>query len=88
VTRFAVFVEVALRPGIADPQGATIERALPALGFTGISEVRTGKAFRFVLEAADEQAARGEAERLCQRLLANPVIEESAVNLQALEVAP
>ena len=88
MTRFAVLVEVALRPGIADPQGATIERALPALGFSGVSDVRAGKAFRFVLDAADEQAARGEAERLCQRLLANPVIEDATVSLRALEVAP
>jgi phosphoribosylformylglycinamidine synthase len=88
VTRFAVFVEVSLRPGIADPQGATIERALPALGFDGVSEVRAGKAFRFVLDAADEASARAEAEQMGQRLLANPVIEEAAVSVEALEVAP
>jgi phosphoribosylformylglycinamidine synthase len=85
VTRFAVLVEVSLRPGIADPQGATIERALPALGFEGVSEVRAGKAFRFVLEAADEPSARAQAERLGERLLANPVIEDSRVALEALE---
>jgi phosphoribosylformylglycinamidine synthase PurS subunit len=88
MTRFAVLVEVSLRPGIADPQGATIERALPALGFAGVSEVRAGKAFRFVLDADDEQHARAEAEGLCHRLLANPVIEDSTVSLQALEGAP
>ena len=53
-----------------------------------MSDVRAGKAFRFVLDAADEQAARAEAEQLCQRLLANPVIEDSTVSLRALEVAP
>ena len=68
-----------MRPGIADPQGATIERALPALGFEAVSGVRAGKAFRFVVDAADEESARGEVEELCQRLLANPVIEDSAV---------
>jgi phosphoribosylformylglycinamidine synthase len=81
-------VEVALRPGIADPQGATIERALPALGFVGVSEVRAGKAFRFVLDAPDERQARAEVDQLCERLLANPVIENSTVSLQALEAAP
>jgi phosphoribosylformylglycinamidine synthase len=85
VTRFAVFVEVSLRPGTADPQGATIERALPALGFEGVSGVRAGKSFRFVVDAVDEPSARGTAEQLCQRLLANPVIEDSAVSLQAVE---
>jgi len=82
VTRFAVLVEVSLRPGIADPQGATIERALPALGFQRISAVRAGKAFRFVLDAADEESARTEVDQLCRRLLTNPVIEDSAVTLE------
>jgi phosphoribosylformylglycinamidine synthase subunit PurS len=82
VTRFAVLVEVSLRPGIADPQGATIERALPALGFQRISAVRAGKAFRFVLDAADEESARTEVQQLCRRLLTNPVIEDSAVTLE------
>jgi phosphoribosylformylglycinamidine synthase len=82
VTRFAVLVEVSLRPGIADPQGATIERALPALGFDRVSGVRAGKAFRFTLDSTDEESARSEVDRLCQRLLANPVIEDSTVTLK------
>jgi phosphoribosylformylglycinamidine synthase PurS subunit len=79
--RFPVLVEVRLRPGIADPQGATIQRALPALGFDGVQEVRVGKAIRFTVEAADAAAARLQADELCQRLLANPVIEDTAVTL-------
>jgi phosphoribosylformylglycinamidine synthase len=78
-------VEVSLRPGIADPQGATIERALPALGFEGISGVRAGKSFRFTVEAPDEDAARREVDDLCRRLLSNPVIEDAAVTLVAME---
>lgn len=81
-------VEVSLRPGIADPQGATIERALPALGFNGISGVRAGKAFRFVVEASDEDAARREVDDLCRRLLSNPVIEDAEVTLVAAQVVP
>ena len=50
---FEALVEVQLRPGISDPQGATIERALPALGFAGVSGVRAGKAFRLQVEAAE-----------------------------------
>ena len=80
--RFNALVEVSLRPGIADPQGATIERALPALGFEAISGVRAGKAFRFVVDAADEEAARVQVTDLCRRLLTNPVIEDSAVSLE------
>lgn len=78
---FDVVVEVTLRSGIADPQGATIERALPALGFDGVSGVAVGKSIRFVLESADENAARSEVEDLCERFLSNPVIEDSTVSL-------
>jgi len=78
---FEVLVEVRLRPGIADPQGATIERALPALGFDGISGVRAGKAIRFNLEADDEDTARSQAQDLCQRFLTNPVIEDAFVTV-------
>jgi phosphoribosylformylglycinamidine synthase PurS subunit len=81
--RFPVLVEVRLRPGIADPPGATIQRALPALGFVGVDDVRVGKAIRFTVEAADEAAARALADELCQRLLANPVIEDTAVSVGA-----
>jgi phosphoribosylformylglycinamidine synthase PurS subunit len=79
--RFPVLVEVRLRPGIADPQGATIQRALPALGFDGVRDVRVGKAIRFTIEAGDEPAARRQVDELCSRLLANPVIEDTAVFL-------
>lgn len=79
--RFPVLVEVLLRPGIADPQGATIQRALPALGFAGVEQVRVGKAIRFTVEAADAAAARSQVDELCARLLANPVIEDTMVSV-------
>lgn len=82
---FEVQVEVLLRPGIADPQGATIERSLPTLGFHGVSDVRVGKSIRFSLEADGEAAARAEAEDLCARYLTNPVIEVARVELAATE---
>ena len=79
--RFPVLVEVRLRPGIADPAGATIQRALPALGFDGVADVRVGKAIRFTVEATDASAAGRQVDELCQRLLANPVIEDTTVSL-------
>ncbi|MBO0730129.1 MAG: phosphoribosylformylglycinamidine synthase subunit PurS [Acidimicrobiaceae bacterium] len=79
--KFEALVEVRLRPGIADPQGATIERALPALGFSAISDVRTGKAFRLAIDAADLASAREQVEDLCRRFLTNPVIEDAAVTV-------
>jgi phosphoribosylformylglycinamidine synthase len=78
---FNVLVEVQLRPGIADPQGATIERALPALGFSGVSGVRAGKAFRLTVEAADAAEAERLVQELCARLLTNPVIEGSSISV-------
>ena len=81
--RFDVRVEVRLRPGIADPQGATSERALPALGFDGVEAVRVGKAFRFSVEAPDESSARARAEEMSERLLANPVMEDAEVAVEA-----
>jgi phosphoribosylformylglycinamidine synthase PurS subunit len=79
---FDVLVEVRLRPGIADPQGATIERSLPTLGYDGVSGVRVGKAIRFSLDAASEPAARAEVEQLCSRFLTNPVIEDAVVSME------
>jgi phosphoribosylformylglycinamidine synthase PurS subunit len=82
---FDVLVEVMLREGIADPQGATIERALPALGFDGVHGVGVGKAIRFTIDAADEAGARGQVEELCKRFLTNPVIEDSVVTIETTE---
>jgi phosphoribosylformylglycinamidine synthase subunit PurS len=79
--RFSVLVETRLRDGVADPQGATIERSLPALGFDGVTGVRVGKAFRFTLESDDEATARAEVEDMCKRFLANPVIEDATITL-------
>ncbi len=80
--KFEVLVEVKLRPGIADPAGATIERALPALGFSEVEGVRVGKAIRFTVEAPDEAVARTRVDDLCRRFLTNPVIEDAEVSIQ------
>jgi phosphoribosylformylglycinamidine synthase PurS subunit len=79
--RFTVMVDVQLRPGIADPQGQTIEKALPALGYEGVSGVRVGKSIRFDLEATDEAAAETEVADMCERFLSNPVIEDVTVTV-------
>lgn len=80
---FAVLVEVRLREGIADPEGTTVERSLPALGFEGIDGVRVGKAIRFTVEADDEESARTRVQELCDRFLTNPVIEDAVVMVEA-----
>jgi phosphoribosylformylglycinamidine synthase subunit PurS len=82
--RFEARVDVTHRPGILDPQGATVERSLPALGYDNVSDVRVGKSIRLVVDAPDEQAARSQVEEMCERLLTNPVIEAYTVELSEL----
>jgi phosphoribosylformylglycinamidine synthase subunit PurS len=82
--RYEARVEITHLPGILDPQGATIERALPALGYDNVSEVRVGKSIRLVLDADDEAGARDQVEEMCRRLLANPVIEAYEIALAEL----
>jgi phosphoribosylformylglycinamidine synthase len=78
---YFVIVDVTLRKGIADPEGSTIERALPALGFTGVTNVHAGKAFRFDVDAENEEAALEKATSLAHRLLSNPVIEDASARI-------
>jgi phosphoribosylformylglycinamidine synthase PurS subunit len=72
---FHAHVEVTHRPGIADPAGATVERALPALGYTNVVQVHIGKTINLVVDAPDAQSAHDQVTEMCERLLANPVIE-------------
>ncbi len=81
MTSYEARIEIGHRPGILDPQGGVIERALPALGFDGVTGVRVGKALRFTVEADDEAAARNEVEDMCKRFLTNPVIEDAAITI-------
>jgi phosphoribosylformylglycinamidine synthase len=85
--RFEARVEITHLPGIADPQGATVERSLPALGYDNVTQVRVGKSIRLVLDAPDEAAARAQVDEMCHRLLANPVIEAFEIELTELEGA-
>jgi phosphoribosylformylglycinamidine synthase PurS subunit len=83
--RYEALVEVRTRPGMADPEGATIEAALPALGFGDVSEVRVGKAIRLHIDADDEQAARARVDQLSETFLSNPVIEDYEVSIGPAE---
>jgi len=84
MARFEARVDITHLPGILDPQGATVERSLPALGYDNVSEVRVGKSIRLVVEASDESAARAQVDEMCRRLLANPVIEAYEIDLSEL----
>jgi phosphoribosylformylglycinamidine synthase subunit PurS len=79
---FTAQVSVMLKPGISDPQGQTIERALPALGYDGVAGVRVGKRIELSLRADDRDQAQRRVIEMCERLLANPVIESFEVTIQ------
>jgi phosphoribosylformylglycinamidine synthase subunit PurS len=82
--RFEARVQITHLPGVLDPQGATVERSLPALGYENVSDVRIGKCIRLVVEAGDAAAARAQIDEMCRRLLANPVIEAYEIELSEL----
>jgi phosphoribosylformylglycinamidine synthase PurS subunit len=74
-------VEVFLKPGVLDVQGKAIEGALHGLGFPGVDHVRVGKTIEFDLVGADHAAAEAEVKSMCERLLANTVIESYRVEI-------
>ena len=72
-------VHVMLKPEVLDPQGKAIARASASLGHTAVRAVRQGKVFEVELDAQDPARARALVEELCQKLLANPVIEDFSI---------
>ncbi len=82
---YEVMVEIRHLPGINDPEGATVERALPALGFSTISKVSMGKAIRFSIDADDVDSATLSVNDVCKRLLANPVLESFEIKIREIK---
>ncbi len=74
-------VRVSLKPGVLDPQGKAIQHALGELGFGGIQQVRQGKIIELDLTESDPATARSSLEAMCEKLLANTVIETYAIEL-------
>jgi phosphoribosylformylglycinamidine synthase PurS subunit len=74
-------VTVTLKNGVLDPQGKAIEGALGALGFDCIGQVRQGKVFDLQLETADKAKAEADLKAMCEKLLANTVIENYSISL-------
>lgn len=72
-------VTVTLKNGVLDPQGKAIEGALGALGFAGVGSVRQGKVFDIVLDGTDHAQAEADLTAMCEKLLANTVIENFSV---------
>ena len=74
-------VHVTLKQGVLDPQGQAVQVALSGLGFDGVERVRQGKYLEIELTETDPAAARSQLAQMCQRLLANPVIETYSISL-------
>lgn len=78
---FSVIVHVSPLPGVLDPSAAAVMRALPALGFDGVSNAQIGKVITFDVESDNETSARADVEKMCEQLLANPVIEVYSIDV-------
>jgi phosphoribosylformylglycinamidine synthase PurS subunit len=74
-------VHVFLKPGVLDVQGKAVEHALHGLGWAGVEHVRVGRTIEFDLAAADAAGAEAEVKAMCEKLLANTVIESYRVEL-------
>ena len=74
-------VQVFLKPGVLDVQGKAVEQALHGLGWPGVAEVRVGKTIEFDLAAVDPAQAEAEVKAMCEKLLANTVIESYRVEV-------
>jgi phosphoribosylformylglycinamidine synthase PurS subunit len=72
-------VHVTLKPGVLDPQGKAIQKALTGLGFDGVESVRQGKVIELDLAETDPARAKERVQEMCEKLLANTVIENYAV---------
>jgi phosphoribosylformylglycinamidine synthase len=74
-----VRVLVRLKPGILDVQGAAVKRALGGLGFSDLADLRVGKVIELDVDASDAAAARARVDEMCKKLLANPILEDYAI---------
>ncbi len=79
--QFSVKIEVKLKPVVLDPQGKAVLNALGGLGFSEVSDARVGKVVELTMEGESTEEVSGKADEMCRRLLSNPVIEDSSVEV-------
>ncbi len=77
-----VRIEVHLKNGVTDPEGENVRKALNLLGFKGIRGVHSAKLFTVDVDARDGASARADAEEMCRRLLANPVVHDYTIRVE------
>lgn len=76
-------VTVHLKPGISDPEGQNTVKALHLLGFDGVTGVHTTRIWNIELKSKDKAKAKAEVEKMCKRLLTNPVIHDFTIHIEA-----
>jgi phosphoribosylformylglycinamidine synthase len=81
-------IYVTLKKGILDPQGRAIQQSLMTLGFNSVENVRLGKLLEVELKEDDPDKAEVTIQTMCQKLLANPVIEEFRFELDSVSISP
>ena len=79
---FKVKVEVRLKQVVLDPQGKTVLSALHNLGYNQVSETRVGKLIELTVRDTDERNVKALVEEMCDKLLANPVIEDFVISIK------
>jgi phosphoribosylformylglycinamidine synthase len=79
--KYQAQIYVTLRPSVLDPAGTAVQSGLSHMGYTNVDQVRIGKYVEVTLNADDEDAARQQLDRICDELLANPVIENYRFDL-------
>ena len=76
---FQFRISIERKPGLSDPEGTTTQKALTDLGFAGVQSVAFGRIITLAVDATDEASALRDVESMCERLLANPVMESYTI---------
>ncbi len=74
-------VRVELKKGVADPEGANVKKTLIGLGFTDVRDVQSVKTYRISLEETDPEEAQKDLQLMCDKLLANPVVNRYSIRI-------
>jgi phosphoribosylformylglycinamidine synthase subunit PurS len=84
--KYLAHIFVTLRPSVLDPAGTAVQSGLSHMGYDNVEQVRIGKYIELQLTAVDEKTAREQLDRMCDRLLANPTIENYRFDLKEVAV--
>lgn len=86
--QYSAQIYVTLRPSVLDPAGTAVQSGLAHMGYNNVDQIRIGKYIELTLDASDEASASQQLDRICDQLLANPVIEKYRFDLKVLAATP